>query len=63
MKDKFAKSLLDRDENISNIRNQIETFEIMSNTIQSCKSSDKIGCIHLDNTIIKQTIVDILLLW
>lgn len=63
MKHKFAKSILDRDEEISNIRDHIEKFEISASDIQAQKTTDKQDCIVIDNTNIKSTIVDILIQW
>jgi hypothetical protein len=41
MKHKFAKSILDRDDEISNIRDHIEKFEISASDIQAHKTTDK----------------------
>lgn len=41
MKHKFSKSILDRDDEISNIRDHIEKFEISASDIQAQKTTDK----------------------
>lgn len=48
-------------DDISNIRSFIEKFEGDSQEIQREKTTDKHGCITLDNTNVKQSIVEILL--
>lgn len=55
--------MVDRNDPVSNLKSQIENFENIQSEIQAQKTSDKSGCIVLDNTNIKSSLVDIMILW
>jgi len=52
---------LQHGDDISNIKSFIEQIEIKSSEVQKEKSTDKHGCIVLDNIIVKKQIVEILI--
>lgn len=66
-KKKFARQMVDKDDkgkdSIINLKDPIEHYELRTSEVQASKSTDKVGCIILDNTVIKDTIVKIILDW
>eukprot|EP00825_Cyclidium_porcatum_P046190 TRINITY_DN71_c0_g1_i2.p1 TRINITY_DN71_c0_g1~~TRINITY_DN71_c0_g1_i2.p1 ORF type:complete len:652 (-),score=150.25 TRINITY_DN71_c0_g1_i2:404-2359(-) len=59
-REKFVEYLLKPGEDIHNTKSLIEKLELDQMEIQSQKTTEKIGCIVLDNTMIKSAIVDLL---
>ena len=55
--------MVDRNDPVGNLKSQIENFENIQSEIQAQKTTEKSGCIVLDNTNIKTTLVDIMILW
>ena len=62
-KERFAKQMVERNEPVSSLKSQIENFENIQNEIQAQHSTDKFRCIVLDNTSIKTTLVDIMIMY
>lgn len=62
-KERFAKQMVERNEPVSSLKSHIENFENIQNEIQAQHSTDKFRCIVLDNTSIKTTLVDIMILY
>lgn len=62
-KERFAKQMVERNEPVSSLKSHIENFENIQNEIQGQHSTDKFRCIVLDNTSIKTTLVDIMILY
>lgn len=62
-KERFAKQMVERNEPVNSLKSQIENFETIQNEIQAYHSTDKFKCIVLDNTSIKTTLVDIMILY
>jgi dynein heavy chain len=55
--------MLYRNDPVTNLKTQIENFEFFQGEIQAQHTTAKQGCIILDNTSIKSTLVDIMILW
>ena len=55
--------MVDRSDPVIYLRSHIETFETKQSEISSQKTSDKCGCILLDNTSIKTQLVELLFMW
>lgn len=62
-KERFAKAMVERSDPVIYLRSHIETFETKQSEISSQKTSDKCGCILLDNTSIKTQLVELLFMW
>jgi dynein heavy chain len=62
-KEKFAEALIRRNEPLSTLKSEIERYTGIQDEITASKSTDKEKCIQLDNTIIKEQIINILISW
>lgn len=59
----MTKMMAEQNESITHLKSKIENYEIIQSEIHAQKTSDKSGCITLDNTSIKNTLIDIMAIW
>mmetsp|Transcript_23925 Transcript_23925/g.20937 ORF Transcript_23925/g.20937 Transcript_23925/m.20937 type:complete len:226 (+) Transcript_23925:2025-2702(+) len=62
-KEKFAEQMIDRKEPLSTLKSEIEAYATMQDKVLKDKSTENKACVQLDNSIIKNQIIDLVISW